>query len=51
MDRTTDELRALDGTEIDIVAGGTLNSDWSSWVRLLVPPIPYPGSQDPNKGS
>jgi hypothetical protein len=48
MDRTSDELRALDDTEIDTVAGGTSSSDWISWTRLLAPPIPYPGS---NKAS
>jgi hypothetical protein len=50
MDRTSDELPALDGSELDTVVGGTSNSDWSSWIRLLVPPLPYPGSQDSNKG-
>jgi hypothetical protein len=56
MDRTSDELRALDDaatkvlidSELDTVAGGTSSSDWISWTRLLAPPIPYPGS---NKGS
>jgi hypothetical protein len=42
--------RPMRGSELDTVVGGTSNSDWSSWIRLLVPPLPYPGSQDSNKG-
>ena len=34
----------LTDSELDIVAGGTLGSDWTSWTRLLAPPIPYPTS-------
>jgi hypothetical protein len=37
--------RRLTDSELDTVVGGTSNSDWSSWIRLLVPPIPYPGSE------
>jgi hypothetical protein len=52
MDSTSDELRALEGTELDTVAGGTSNSDWSSWISPLLPPIPYPGGNSgPNKGA
>jgi hypothetical protein len=32
----------LTDTDLDIVAGGTPGSDWTSWTRLLAPPIPYP---------
>jgi hypothetical protein len=34
----------LTDSELDIVAGGTSGSDWTSWTRLLAPPIPYPTS-------
>jgi hypothetical protein len=35
----------LTDSELDTVVGGTSSSDWSSWIRLLVPPIPYPGGE------
>jgi hypothetical protein len=53
MSKTNDTSRMsreLRDSELDTVVGGTSNSDWSSWIRLLVAPIPYPGSQDSNKG-
>jgi hypothetical protein len=43
--------RVLTDSELDTVVGGTSSSDWISWTRLLIPPIPYPGSQGSNKGS
>jgi hypothetical protein len=42
---TSRTLRELRDSELDTVAGGTSSRDWSSWIRPLVPPIPYPGGQ------
>jgi len=39
----TERTRALTEAELHIVVGGTSNSDWSSWIRPLLRPIPYPG--------
>jgi hypothetical protein len=46
MSKTNDTSRIsrqLRDSELDTVVGGTSNSDWSSWIGLLLPPIPYPG--------
>ena len=45
----TSKDNVLTDSELDTVVGGTSNSDWSSWIRLLVPPIPYPGSNPGSK--
>ena len=39
----------LADSELDVVSGGTSNSDWASWSRLLVPPVPYPGANPNSK--
>jgi hypothetical protein len=38
---------ALTDGELDAVVGGTSghSSDWTSWTRLLTPPVPYPSAQ------
>jgi hypothetical protein len=41
----TAATRVFTDSELDAVVGGTSSSDWSSWIRLLVPPIPYPGGE------
>jgi hypothetical protein len=41
----TSKDNVLTDSELDTVVGGTSSSDWSSWIRLLVPPIPCPGGQ------
>jgi hypothetical protein len=40
---TLDNRHTLADSEVDVVSGGTSSSDWASWIRPLVPPVPYPG--------
>jgi hypothetical protein len=42
-DRQPAATRVLTNSELETVVGGTSSSDWASWIRPLVPPIPYPG--------
>jgi hypothetical protein len=52
MSKTNDTSRMsreLRDSELDTVVGGTSNSDWSSWIRLLLPPIPFPGGNPGSK--
>ena len=52
MSKTNDTSRMsreLRDSELDTVAGGTSNSDRSSWIGLLLPPIPYPGGNPDSK--
>jgi len=44
-----EDHHTLADSELDVVSGGTSNSDWSSWIRLLVPPVPYPGGNPSSK--
>jgi hypothetical protein len=46
---TLDDHRALADSELDVVSGGTSSSDWASWIRPLVPPVPYPGANPGSK--
>jgi hypothetical protein len=46
---TLDNHHTLADSELDVVFGGTSNSDWSSWIRPLVPPVPYPGGNPSSK--
>jgi hypothetical protein len=41
--------RVLTDSELETVVGGASSSDWASWIRLLVPPVPYPGANPGSK--